>query len=373
MEQVVLSNLTDARCFRRWKHSLSHYACKECNGDRYETINKPSLMHHITRAHDISEAEYTERHGAIPSADCKACPRSGSSQARHPTLRSLKNHLETVHRMSLEGYFMSKIKPLQAVAEDEGDELRVEQVVTHPDLSFLDSLEAWSDFVVVLETGTRLKCHKVTLAKWSPVLEAMLRSDCMETQRGEIEIRGHDDITVKTFIKYLYQGSLDPKRYTLELLRIADQYQVKRLFDETFKTANSPALSRLVKALTADNVIELWQLAETHQVDTLKKSALQFMVKKGKDMMSLRGIESLGANQMRTLLTFTLENPELVPKKKPTTAQLRRQITQMERELSEMIRGEAEGGNERQVHLMHHLPMNDLNNMANIFMPDDLI
>ena len=90
-------------------------------------------------------------------------------------------------------------------------------------------------------------------------------------------------------------------------------------------------------------------------------------------MMSLRGIESLGANQMRTLLTFTLENPELVPKKKPTTAQLRRQITQMERELSEMIRGEAEGGNERQVHLMHHLPMNDLNNMANIFMPDDLI
>ena len=66
----------------------------------------------------------------------------------------------------------------------------------------------------------------MTLAKWSPVLEAMLRSDCRETQRGEIEIRGHDDITVKTFIKYLYQGSLDPKRYTLELLRIADQYQV---------------------------------------------------------------------------------------------------------------------------------------------------
>ena len=66
----------------------------------------------------------------------------------------------------------------------------------------------------------------MTLAKWSPVLEAMLRSDCRETQQGEIEIRGHDDITVKTFIKYLYQGSLDPKRYTLELLRIADQYQV---------------------------------------------------------------------------------------------------------------------------------------------------
>ena len=64
------------------------------------------------------------------------------------------------------------------------------------------------------------------MAKWSPVLEAMLRSDCRETQQGEIEIRGHDDITVKTFIKYLYQGSLDPKRYTLELLRIADQYQV---------------------------------------------------------------------------------------------------------------------------------------------------
>ena len=67
------------------------------------------------------------------------------------------------YRMTLEVYFMTKIKPLQATAEDEGNELRVEQVVTHPDLSFLDSLEAWSDFVVVLENGTRLKCHKVRI------------------------------------------------------------------------------------------------------------------------------------------------------------------------------------------------------------------
>jgi len=334
----MLANPADARAFRRWKHSLSHYNCKECNGtnrDGFETITKPSLMHHITRIHDISEAEYTERHGPIPSADCKACPRrSGSSQARHPTLRALQIHLEAAHRMSLEDYFIAKIKPLQANAEDEGEGVQPEQVVTHPDLAFLDSLEAWSDFVVVLETGTRLKCHKVTLAKWSPVLEAMLRSDCRETQRGEIEIRGHDDITVKTLIKYLYQGTLDPKRYTLELLRIADQYQVKRVFSETFKTANSPALGRLVKALTADNVIELWQLAETHEVDTLKKAALQFMVKKGKDMMSLRGIESLGANQMRTLLAFTLENPSLVPKKRLTRVQLRQQLIELERDIA---------------------------------------
>ena len=51
-------------------------------------------------------------------------------------------------------------------------------------------------------------------------------------------------------------------------------------------------------------------------------------------MMSLRGIESLGANQMRTLLAFTLQNPELVPKKKPTRseerrAQLRQQVELM--------------------------------------------
>ena len=95
------------------------------------------------------------------------------------------------------------------------------------------------------------------------------------------------------------------------------------------------------------------------QVDTLKKAALQFMVKKGKDMMSLRGIESLGANQMRTLLTFTLENPELVPKKRLTTGQLRRQLTQMERELTERV-----DGNEGQDQLLNQL---------NLFMPDDLI
>ena len=54
--------------------------------------------------------------------------------------------------------------------------------------------------------------------------------------------------------------------WTFQITVYPSTFQVKRLFDETFKTANSPALGRLVKALTADNVIELWQLAETHEV-----------------------------------------------------------------------------------------------------------
>ena len=66
----------------------------------------------------------------------------------------------------------------------------------------------------------------------------------------------------------------------------------------------------------------------------MKKAALQFMVKKGKDMMSLRGIESLGANQMRTLLAFTLENPSLVPKKRLTRVQLRQQLIELERDIA---------------------------------------
>ena len=75
-----------------------------------------------------------------------------------------------------------------------------------------------------------------------------------------------------------------PNRYTLELLRIADQYQVKRFFAESFKSEvrhkPSPALKTLIKSFSDENVVEFWQLAETHGEANLREEALQFMIQK---------------------------------------------------------------------------------------------
>ena len=114
--------------------------------------------------------------------------------------------------MILAGYFISHIKP--TLAERMVDAMveaaarrgaADEQASAAQDMSFLESLEEWSDFQVELESGEKIKCHKVTLAKWSPTLEAMLKTACVETQKGEIKIRGYDERTVKVFIEYLYQ------------------------------------------------------------------------------------------------------------------------------------------------------------------------
>jgi len=151
----------------------------------------------------------------------------------------------------------------------------------------------------------------VTLAKWSPVLEAMLKAECVETRNGEIKIRGYDDKTVKAFIEYLYQGKLTPDRYTIELLRIADQYQVKRFFTDSFKALD--ILESLIKTFRDDNVVEFWQLAEAHGASNLRVNALLHIVRKGKKLLTLKGMETMEAEKLKTLLEYTLQHPKVIP------------------------------------------------------------
>merc|ERR1719295_2260582 len=145
----------------------------------------------------------------------------------------------------------------------------------------------------------------------------MLKTACVETQKGEIKIRGYDDKTVKVFIEYLYQGQVSEAKYTLELLRIFDQYQVKRFFSESFKPVNrttqSRALETLVRKFTEDNVVEFWKLAEIHGAKNLTDAALNFMIRKGKKLLSFRGVENLDKEQLKTLLAYALDHPRKIP------------------------------------------------------------
>ena len=92
----------------------------------------------------------------------------------------------------------------------------------------------------------------------------------------------------------MFQGQVSEAKYTLELLRIFDQYQVKRFFSESFKPVNrnthSRALETLVKKFTEDNVVEFWKLAEIHGAKNLTDAALNFMIRKGKKLLSFRSV-----------------------------------------------------------------------------------
>jgi len=304
----------DQAAFRRWANSLG-CVCKICN---HTAASIQAFVTHLRQAHDnMSTATYTNMHGPYTTVHkCKLC-----GNELNGGFNDLKDHLNRRHNgMTITNYFLSKIKPTlddeAAAAASEGPSGAGAAVAQ--DMSFLESLEDYSDFAVVLEdSGERLKCHKVTLAKWSPVLDAMLKTACVETQNGEIKIRGYDDKTVKIFIEYLYQGQVSEAKYTLELLRIFDQYQVKRFFSESFKPVNrnthSRALETLVKKFTEDNVVEFWKLAEIHGAKNLTDAALNFMIRKGKKLLSFRGVENLDKEQLKTLLAYALDHPRKIP------------------------------------------------------------
>ena len=88
-----------------------------------------------------------------------------------------------------------------------------------------------SDFTLILDTGERIKCHKVVLAKASPVMMAMLTTNMVEANTGQMNLTGYDLETVTTFLKYLYAQwkcfDIGIQRLNIPLLKLAHQYQVE--------------------------------------------------------------------------------------------------------------------------------------------------
>ena len=66
------------------------------------------------------------------------------------------------------------------------------------------SREEFSDFTIVCENGQEVKCHKIMLAKASPVFCRMMRKDCTETKTNKIQLAEFDQETVESFLDYNY-------------------------------------------------------------------------------------------------------------------------------------------------------------------------
>jgi len=127
-----------------------------------------------------------------------------------------------------------------------------------------------SDFTLILDTGERIKCHKVVLAKGSPVLAAMLTTNMVEANTGEMNLTGYDLETVTTFLKYLYAQwmCLDPEaeiqRLNIPLLKLAHQYQVEPL--------KADCVANLKMNRDLDAALDIWTVARQLGIQELEIS-----------------------------------------------------------------------------------------------------
>ena len=179
--------------------------------------------------------------------------------------------------------------------------------------------EEFSDFVLVLKNGRKLKCHKVKLAEVSPFFCTMLRQDCLETQNNEMKLAEFEPETVESFLDFIYtapdlatsnqdlfQMKFETKRLTAELMRMCHMYQLKNLQDW--------CAQHLLKSIDDTNAIEIWMAAEKIGNDTLKNATLDYLGKKGNKLSDVPGLkESLESPQLaKSLVSYMSHRDDVI-------------------------------------------------------------
>ena len=130
----------------------------------------------------------------------------------------------------------------------------------------------FSDFVI--ECGTeKFPCHKAILASRSDVFARLFSTKgWVENKRNLYKINDHDPAVVKQMREFIYTNKIpDGTEYSLELLLIADQFNLKDLI-RMCETAVS-------KTMTRKNAIKILNVAnKVADAKRLKDSASKFVV-----------------------------------------------------------------------------------------------
>jgi len=169
--------------------------------------------------------------------------------------------------------------------------------------------QKFSDFTVALESGEKVKVHRHVLAKESDVFDAMLTQDTRENQNKEMSLEHWDEATAISFLEYLYSGSVedpqtierlkaafgpneyifrrsfDHKKLTVELLKMADMYQVEDLKND--------CTEYLKKNLSDENVLDVWMGTRSLDNESLSVAVTKHLANRplGKTVLDIPGFD----------------------------------------------------------------------------------
>jgi len=157
-----------------------------------------------------------------------------------------------------------------------------------------------TDFVIVVKSGKELRVHKHVLADNSPVFEAMLNKDMMETKANMVKIEQYAEETVITFLEYIYEdqvkdqntinlmrAAVGPKKhifrrtafehnkFTVDLMGMAHFYEVKDLEED--------CCEYLKENVCDENLMNIWMEAEKCGNRNLCSVAIEHLVDRPKD------------------------------------------------------------------------------------------
>ena len=132
--------------------------------------------------------------------------------------------------------------------------------------------------VVVAAGGQEFPAHRVVLAQRSDVFGAMFDADMKEKLSGRVVIEDLSADVVDNLVTFIYTDSApDIWELAAELLMAAEKYNIARL--------KAVCELHLALSLNLDNVVDLLVLADLHDAGQLRRSTLDFIVRRAADMM----------------------------------------------------------------------------------------
>ena len=144
-------------------------------------------------------------------------------------------------------------------------------------LSLLEKLYAEKEFVdlKILCDEKTFECHKNVLSCQSEVFKTMIKNKTLiekETGIMKIEEKDISSESMEQFVYFLYHETLkDSEKISIELLMLADKYNIRGLLDECSKYFESN--------LSLENALDVLVTAEITNQKNLFEAASRFVCK----------------------------------------------------------------------------------------------
>ncbi|XP_008559425.1 protein roadkill [Microplitis demolitor] len=145
----------------------------------------------------------------------------------------------------------------------------------------------FSDLTLVVGE-VAIPSHKVILSAHSDVFSTMLRSEFKESKENIISVKDIDVEAILEMLHFFYKGTTKANHDTkiaLQMLEVSDIYQIEKLKEICEST--------LLKNMSVDNVLNIFDAADNHHAPNLVKSAINFIVSNSKKVFSASEFEQL--------------------------------------------------------------------------------
>ncbi|KAL7298670.1 hypothetical protein TKK_0008434 [Trichogramma kaykai] len=155
----------------------------------------------------------------------------------------------------------------------------------------LDSLflcEEFSDIRIITSDGNDIPAHKAILATASPVFRAMFTHNMLENKENSVEITDTTKNTVIEMLRYIYTAEVIINKVdtTIELLEIADKYQIDNLKIKCEKI--------LCFDLSSDNAIKILIAAHKYKTKYLEDETIKFLITNTELLSNSKKMKDIG-------------------------------------------------------------------------------